>query len=112
MEEDYNILELRRDLTFMRLGFAINRSNSSSSSERNTPRLDSVTIGEGAAIGQRPMTSLRDIDEAGQFVLTREFTARRLAGIEEKRILRSALRVVRNQNGRVAELDDDDEGQN
>jgi len=66
---------------------------------------------EGAAVGQRPMTSLRDIDEAGQFVLMREFKAMpRLTGDEEKRILRNALRIVRNQNGRVAELDDDDEG--
>jgi hypothetical protein len=56
-----------------------------------------------------PMTSLRDIDEAARFVLAREYGPRSSHGDGEKRILRAALRIVRNQNGRVAELDDDED---
>jgi hypothetical protein len=55
------------------------------------------------------MTSLRDIDEAARFVLSREHGRGSNRGDDEKRMLRSALRIVRNQTGRVAELDDDEE---
>jgi hypothetical protein len=56
-----------------------------------------------------PMTSLRDIDEAARFVLSRQYGPKSKAGDDEKKILRAALRIVRNQNGRVAELDDDED---
>jgi hypothetical protein len=56
-----------------------------------------------------PMTSLRDIDEAARFVLSREFGPKANRTDDDKRALRSALRIVRNQNGRVAELDEDED---
>jgi hypothetical protein len=59
-----------------------------------------------ARVGTRPMMSLRDIDEAGYFELTRKFGGqRRLSFEEQDRILENALKVVRRQRGRVAELD-------
>jgi hypothetical protein len=54
-----------------------------------------------------PMTSLRDIDEAARFVLSREYGPKSKTD-DEKKVLRAVLRIVRNQNGRVAELDDDE----
>jgi hypothetical protein len=55
-----------------------------------------------------PMTSLRDIDDAGHFFLTRELRSNRLAGDLEKDALKSALRIVRNQHGLVSEFDDEE----
>jgi hypothetical protein len=63
---------------------------------------------EGTPIGQRPMMSLRDIDEAGRFIAARPFGSHRLKGEDEQTLLRSALRIVRRQSGRVSELDSED----
>ena len=63
---------------------------------------------EGAAVGQPPMMSLRDIDESGRFYAARPFGSRRLAPDDEKNLLKTALRIVRRQTGRVSELDSED----
>lgn len=62
-----------------------------------------------AGFARPPMTSLRDIDESARFVLSREYGPKSGTAEDQKRILRSALRIVRNQSGRVAELDDDED---
>jgi hypothetical protein len=62
---------------------------------------------DNAPVGQRPMTSLRDIDEAGRFVPSRGF-ASSTKGAEERELIGEALRVVRRQKGRVSEMDDED----
>ncbi len=58
-------------------------------------------------LGKPPMMSLRDIDEAGFFTLTREFRTKRLAPEDEKNTLQAALRIVRNQHGQVSEFDEE-----
>jgi hypothetical protein len=63
---------------------------------------------KGAAVGEPPMMSLRDIDESGQFIAARPFGSGRLAAVDEKILLRSALRIVRRQSGRVSELDSEE----
>jgi hypothetical protein len=63
---------------------------------------------EGAPVGQRPMTSLRDIDEAGRFVAARPFGGHHLKGDDEQALLKNALRIVRRQSGRVSELDSEE----
>lgn len=62
---------------------------------------------DNAPVGQRPMMSLRDVDEAGRFLAARHFRERKLRGEEEKAVLAEALRIVRRQAGRVSELDSD-----
>lgn len=63
-------------------------------------------------VGQKPMMSLRDIDEAGRFVPARPFGTPRPRGTtDSKTLVAEALRIVRRQRGRVSELDsEDDEG--
>jgi Helicase conserved C-terminal domain len=63
---------------------------------------------DNAAVGARPMMSLRDIDEAGRFVPARLFGAPRSRGVDERTLVAEALRIVRRQRGRVGELDADD----
>jgi hypothetical protein len=60
------------------------------------------------AVGQPPMMSLRDIDEAGRFFLSRLFGQRRLRGDDERALLNNALRIVRRQSGSVSELDSEE----
>jgi hypothetical protein len=60
------------------------------------------------AVGQPPMMSLRDIDEAGRFFPARPFGSRRLKGDEERALLKNALRIVRRQSGRVSEMDSEE----
>jgi hypothetical protein len=60
------------------------------------------------AVGEPPMKSLRDIDEAGKFFLSRRFGERRLKVEEERVLLNNALRIVRRQSGSVSELDSED----
>lgn len=62
---------------------------------------------EGAPVGQRPMMSLRDIDEAGRFLAARPFGSSKAKGTEDKELIAEALRIVRRQIGRVSELDAD-----
>lgn len=63
---------------------------------------------ENSPVGQKPMMSLRDIDEAGRFIPARRFGSRRIHGADEKTVIAEALRIVRRQRGRVGELDSDD----
>jgi hypothetical protein len=62
---------------------------------------------KGPMVGTRPMLSLRDIDEAGHFELARRYGqgGRRLTAEDQERILAKALRIVRRQHTKVAELD-------
>jgi len=60
------------------------------------------------AVGEPPMKSLRDIDEAGRFFLSRRFGERRLKADEERALLNGALRIVRRQSGSVSELDSEE----
>lgn len=64
---------------------------------------------DGAPVGTRPMTSLRDIDEAGKFLPARGFrSSPRLNSDEEESLIAEALSVVRRQRGPVGELDSED----
>ena len=63
---------------------------------------------ENSPVGQKPMTSLRDIDEAGRFIPARPFGKHRIKGADEKTLIAEALRIVRRQRSRVGELDSDD----
>ncbi len=63
---------------------------------------------ENSPVGQKPMTSLRDIDEAGRFIPARPFGKHRIKGADEKALIAEALRIVRRQRSRVGELDSDD----
>ena len=63
---------------------------------------------ESAPVGQKPMMSLRDIDEAGKFIPARTFGSRRSRIADDKTLITEALRVVRRQRGAVGELDGDD----
>lgn len=61
-----------------------------------------------APVGQKPMMSLRDIDEAGHFVPSRPFGTHKAKGEDEKKLIVNALRIVRRQRGSVGELDSED----
>ena len=63
---------------------------------------------ENAPVGQKPMMSLRDIDEAGRFIPAKAFGSRRSRIADDKTLIAEALRVVRRQRGAVGELDEDD----
>ncbi len=63
---------------------------------------------DNAPVGQRPMMSLRDIDEAGRFLPARPFGSHKARGADDKALIAEALRIVRRQRGRVGELDSDD----
>jgi len=63
---------------------------------------------ENSPVGQKPMMSLRDIDEAGKFVPAKAFGSRRSRGLDDKTLVAEALRIVRRQRGAVGELDGDD----
>ncbi|MGB4108038.1 MAG: helicase-related protein [Alphaproteobacteria bacterium] len=63
---------------------------------------------ENSPVGQKPMTSLRDIDESGRFIGARGFGNYKTRGEEEKDLIKTALRIVRRQRGRVGELDSED----
>ena len=64
---------------------------------------------DGAPVGARPMTSLRDIDEAGKFFPARGIrSSPRLSGDEERSLVAEALSIVRRQHGPVGELDGED----
>lgn len=63
---------------------------------------------ENSPVGQKPMMSLRDIDEAGRFIPARPFGKHRIRGADEKTLIAEALRIVRRQRSRVGELDSDD----
>ena len=63
---------------------------------------------DNSPVGQKPMMSLRDIDEAGRFVPARPFGRRRAKDGDEKDLIAEALRVVRRQRSRVGELDSED----
>jgi hypothetical protein len=76
-------------------------------SENATTRL--ADYWENAPVGQKPMTSLRDIDEAGRFVPARSFgRPRPRGGMDEKSLINNALRIVRRQRSAVGELDGED----
>jgi hypothetical protein len=76
-------------------------------SENATTRL--ADYWENSPVGQKPMTSLRDIDEAGRFVPARAFgRPRPRGGIDEKSLVTNALRIVRRQRSAVGELDGED----
>jgi hypothetical protein len=60
-------------------------------------------------VGQTPMMSLRDIDEAGKFFPATPFGSRRSKGEDDEATVRHALRIVRRQSGRVSELDVDED---
>lgn len=75
-------------------------------SENATTRLHDYW--ENSPVGQKPMMSLRDIDEAGRFVPARPFGKHRIKGADEKVVIAEALRIVRRQRGRVGELDSED----
>jgi len=62
---------------------------------------------DNAVVGQKPMMSLRDIDEAGRFVATLPFN-RGIKGAEARALVSDVLRIVRRQTGRVSELDSED----
>jgi hypothetical protein len=74
--------------------------------ENSTTRLSDYW--ENSPIGQKPMMSLRDIDEAGRFIPARPFAKHRIKGADEKTLIAEALRIVRRQRSRVGELDSDD----
>lgn len=63
---------------------------------------------DNSPVGQKPMTSLRDIDETGRFIPARPFGKHRIKGADEKTLIAEALRIVRRQRSRVGELDSDD----
>jgi hypothetical protein len=63
---------------------------------------------DNSPVGQRPMMSLRDIDEAGKFVPAKPFGSRRSRGTDDKTLIGEALRIVRRQRSTVGELDGDD----
>lgn len=63
---------------------------------------------ENSRVGQKPMMSLRDIDEAGRFVPAKPFGSRRTRGTDDKTMIAEALRIVRRQRSAVGELDSDD----
>lgn len=63
---------------------------------------------ENSRVGQKPMMSLRDIDEAGKFLPAKPFGSRRTRGTDDKTLIAEALRIVRRQRGAVGELDSDD----
>jgi len=63
---------------------------------------------DNSLVGQKPMMSLRDIDEAGRFVPARPFGRKRIKGDDEKAMIAEALRIVRRQRSRVGELDSED----
>ncbi len=60
---------------------------------------------ENSPVAQKPMMSLRDIDEAGRFIPARPFGKHRIKGADEKTLIAEALRIVRRQRSRVGELD-------
>ncbi|WP_439542593.1 DEAD/DEAH box helicase family protein [Hyphomicrobium sp.] len=62
---------------------------------------------ENSPVGQKPMTSLRDIDEAGRFIPALGF-GRGPRGADDRELVKHALKVVRRQSGRVSELDDEE----
>lgn len=66
---------------------------------------------DGSPVGTRPMMSLRDIDEAGRFFVAKPLSSPPIKGEDERELIREALRVVRRQSSRVAELDSE-EGEN
>jgi len=74
--------------------------------ENSTTRLGDYW--DNSPVGQKPMMSLRDIDEAGRFVPARPFGRHRIRGGDEKTLIAEALRIVRRQRSRVGELDSDD----
>jgi hypothetical protein len=63
---------------------------------------------DNSPVGQKPMMSLRDIDEAGRFVPARPFGRKRVKDGDEKTLIAEALRIVRRQRSRVGELDSED----
>jgi hypothetical protein len=76
-------------------------------SENATTRL--ADYWENSPVGQKPMTSLRDIDEAGRFVPARAFGRPRPRGnIDDKSLVTNALRIVRRQRSAAGELDGED----
>jgi hypothetical protein len=76
-------------------------------SENATTRL--ADYWENSPVGRKPMTSLRDIDEAGRFVPARAFGRPRPRGnIDEKSLVTNALRIVRRQRSAAGELDGED----
>jgi len=62
---------------------------------------------DNAPVGQKPMTSLRDIDEAGRFVPALGL-GRGPRGADDRELVKNALKIVRRQSGRVSEFDDED----
>lgn len=62
---------------------------------------------DNAAVGQKPMMSLRDIDEAGRFIATLPF-GRSTRGTDARELVSDVLRIVRRQTGRVSELDSEE----
>ena len=74
--------------------------------ENSTTRLGDYW--ENSPVGQKPMMSLRDIDEAGRFIPARPFGSPRTKNADEKEVIADALRVVRRQRSRVGELDSED----
>jgi len=74
--------------------------------ENSTTRLGDYW--DNSPVGQKPMMSLRDIDEAGRFVPARPFGRRHAKDIDEKTLIGEALRIVRRQRSRVGELDSED----
>jgi hypothetical protein len=62
---------------------------------------------DNSPVGERPMMSLRDIDEAGRFLPALGF-GRGQRGADDKELVKYALKVVRKQSGRVSELDDEE----
>jgi len=74
--------------------------------ENSTTRLGDYW--DNSTVGQKPMMSLRDIDEAGRFVPARPFGRRRVKDVDEKTLIAEALKIVRRQRSRVGELDSED----
>lgn len=78
-------------------------------SENATTRL--ANYWENTPVGQKPMTSLRDIDEAGRFVPARPFGRARQRGnvnVDDKTLVTNALKIVRRQRSAAGELDGED----
>ena len=73
----------------------------------NTTRLNEFW--DSAAVGTRPMMSLRDIDEDGRFVPARRPGTRSTQNKDWKAQIAQALRAVRRQRSRNGELDGEDE---
>lgn len=65
---------------------------------------------QNTPVGQPPMMSLRDIDEAGGFFPATPFGSSRARNDDDHAAVRLALRIVRRQSGRVSELDFDEDG--